>query len=43
MCEADLAPRIAGGGHLEAECITQSVLTSLLIWYQFNRYPQKEI
>ena len=42
MCEADLAPRIAGGGHLEAEYITQSVVVSL-IWYQFNRYPQKEL
>ena len=27
MCEADLAPRIAGGGHLEAEGITQSLPT----------------
>ena len=42
MCEADLALRIAGDGHLEAEGMTQSVVVSL-IWYQFNRYPQKEI
>ena len=42
MCEADLAPRVAGDGHLAAECITQSVVVSL-VWYQFNRYPQKEI
>jgi len=27
MCEADLAPRIAGGGLLEAEGMTQSVPT----------------